>query len=157
MKIFVLSNFRVFVINPLIERYWHDEKTLGRQTGQWPLLHKAQFIEIKIFLSNYLLSSQGDRVSMANSVEGRYPFLDHNLIEFCCGLPPSLKLKGLREKHLLKKTFRDVIPPEVVNRDKHPYRAPYSKASSVKMHLPLWGNSFRKNKCGKKDTLRLMP
>ena len=100
------------------------EETLGRQIGKWPLLHKAQFIEIKIFLSNYLLSSQGDRVSMANSVEGRYPFLDHNLIEFCCGLPPSLKLKGLREKYILKKSFSNLIPPEVVQRNKHPYRAP---------------------------------
>jgi len=100
------------------------EETLGSHIDRWPLLHKAQFIEIKIFLSNYLLSSQGDRVSMANSVEGRYPFLDHNLIEFCCGLPPSLKLRGLREKYILKKTFSTGIPPEVVKRDKHPYRAP---------------------------------
>jgi asparagine synthase (glutamine-hydrolysing) len=111
---------KIDTYDPLVE----FEKTLGNRVDRWPLLHKAQFIEIKIFLSNYLLSSQGDRVSMANSVEGRYPFLDHNLIEFCCGLPPSLKLRGLREKYILKKTFSNVIPAEVVKRDKHPYRAP---------------------------------
>ena len=119
--------------NPISE----FEKTLGRQIDQWPLLHRAQFIEIKIFLSNYLLSSQGDRVSMANSVEGRYPFLDHNLIEFCCGLPPSLKLRGLSEKYILKKTFRNVIPPEVLNRDKHPYRAPIFE-SFLGEHVPAY-------------------
>lgn len=122
IKSYFSDGFRTQIdrYDPIVE----FEKTLGSQIDQWPLLHKAQFIEIKIFLSNYLLSSQGDRVSMANSVEGRYPFLDHNLIEFCCGLPPSLKLKGLNEKYILKKTFRKVIPPEVVNRDKQPYRAP---------------------------------
>jgi len=143
--------------NPILE----FEKTLGRQIDQWPLLHKAQFIEIKIFLSNYLLSSQGDRVSMANSVEGRYPFLDHNLIEFCCGLPPSLKLKGLREKYLLKKTFRDVIPPEVVNRDKHPYRAPIFE-SFLGEHAPdfvgelLSENQVREKGYFKADAVKKM-
>ncbi len=113
------------------------EKTLGDHFHDWHPLHKAQFIEIKIFLSNYLLSSQGDRVSMAHSVEGRYPFLDHHFVEFCCGLPPNLKLKGLNEKYILKETFKELIPPEVVNRDKHPYRAPISQ-SFLGEHSPAF-------------------
>jgi len=100
------------------------EKTLDDHFHKWDLLHKAQFIEIQIFLSHYLLSSQGDRVSMANSVEGRYPFLDHHFVEFCFSLPPQMKLKGLREKYLLREAFKKCIPPEVLRRDKHPYRAP---------------------------------
>ena len=95
-------------------------------------LHKAQFIESKIFLSNYLLSSQGDRVSMAHSVEGRYPFLDHHFIQFCCGLPPQMKLNGLNEKYILKKTFKNLIPQEILKRDKHPYRAPIVQSFFVK-------------------------
>ena len=94
----------------------------------WPLLHKAQFIEVKTFLSAYLLSSQGDRMAMANSVEGRYPFLDYRVMEFCARLPPSYKLKVLEEKYLLKRAFREELPPEVIERAKQPYRAPISRS-----------------------------
>jgi asparagine synthase (glutamine-hydrolysing) len=58
---------------------------------QWEPLAKAQYLEVTIFLSMYLLSSQGDRMGMAHSVEGRYPFLDYRVIEFCNRLPPELK------------------------------------------------------------------
>jgi len=88
-----------------------------------PLL-KAQYLEMKIFLSGYLLSSQGDRMGMANSVEGRYPFLDHRVIEFCASLPPDFKLKGLNEKVLLKKMMKGKLPEEILNRPKQAYRAP---------------------------------
>ena len=128
------SRIKLYFSNPVREQIDNYdaieefEKTLGRHIQDWNPLHKAQFIEIKIFLSNYLLSSQGDRVSMAHSVEGRYPFLDHHFVEFCCGLPPTLKIKGLNEKYILKKTFKELVPPEVLNRDKHPYRAPISRS-----------------------------
>ncbi|MBN2697641.1 MAG: asparagine synthase (glutamine-hydrolyzing) [Bacteroidales bacterium] len=88
------------------------------------LLSRAQWIEINQFLSSYLLSSQGDRMSMANSVEGRYPFLDHRVIEFCASLPADYKIKGLNEKYLLKKLMTDKLPSEVVRRPKQAYRAP---------------------------------
>jgi len=61
---------------------------------------------------------------MANSIEGRYPFLDYRLIEFCSGLPADYKLKGLKEKYLLKKVVKDKIPESILNRPKQPYRAP---------------------------------
>jgi asparagine synthase (glutamine-hydrolysing) len=92
--------------------------------AEWSSLAQAQYLESTIFLSEYLLSSQGDRMSMAHSVEGRYPFLDHRLIEFTCDLAPALKLHGLREKRILKKMATGLIPPEIVNRIKRPYRAP---------------------------------
>ena len=91
---------------------------------QWPLLHKAQYIEIKTFLSEYLLSSQGDRVAMANSIEGRFPFLDHRVMEFCAQLPASYKIHGLNEKYLLKVAFKEDLPSEIIERAKQPYRAP---------------------------------
>ncbi len=87
-------------------------------------LAKAQYLEMKIFLSGYLLSSQGDRMGMANSVEGRYPFLDHRVVEFCTSLPPDYKLKGLNEKVLLKKMMKGRLPEEILNRPKQAYRAP---------------------------------
>ena len=69
----------------------------------WTDLAKSQFLESSIFMSGYLLSSQGDRMGMGNSVEGRYPFLDYRLIEFSAKLPDSYKLNCLNEKFLLKK------------------------------------------------------
>ena len=92
--------------------------------NSWDSLAKSQWLETTIFMSGYLLSSQGDRMSMANSVEGRYPFLDFRLIEFCTGLHSNLKLKGLKEKYLLKKLLKNKIPDNIINRTKQPYRAP---------------------------------
>ena len=90
----------------------------------WDPLAKAQWLESTIFMSGYLLSSQGDRMAMANSVEGRYPFLDYRLIEFCATLPARYKLNGLDEKHLLKRLVTGSIPESIVRRPKQPYRAP---------------------------------
>ncbi len=91
---------------------------------RWDPLSKAQWLETTIFMSGYLLSSQGDRMSMAHSVEGRYPFLDYRLIEFCSRLESNKKLKGLKEKYLLKKLLRGKIPTNIIDRHKQPYRAP---------------------------------
>lgn len=87
-------------------------------------LQKSQFLESSIFMSGYLLSSQGDRMAMGNSVEGRYPFLDHRVIEFCSKLPDNFKLNGLNEKYILKKISENKIPASITKRPKQPYRAP---------------------------------
>ena len=97
---------------------------LPGQFSRWSSLAKAQWLEINIFMSEYLLSSQGDRMAMANSVEGRYPFLDHRIIEFAAQLPPDLKLHGLTEKFILKKMMKGRLPDTIVNRPKQAYRAP---------------------------------
>ena len=65
-------------------------------------------------------------MAMAHSVEGRYPFLDHRIMEFCAALPGNLKLNGLTEKYLLKKLMRNKIPDGIVKRSKQAYRAPIS-------------------------------
>jgi asparagine synthase (glutamine-hydrolysing) len=92
--------------------------------SSWGSLEKAQWIESNVFMSGYLLSTQGDRMGMANSVEGRYPFLDHRLIEFLARIPSDYKLKGLREKYLLKQLVKDRIPDSILKRSKQAYRAP---------------------------------
>lgn len=97
---------------------------LPESFSEWTSLAKAQYLESTIFMSGYLLTSQGDRMMMANSVEGRYPFLDHRVIEFCNKLPDNLKLNGLNEKFLLKKISKGMIPETVRQRVKQPYRAP---------------------------------
>ncbi len=89
---------------------------------------RSQWLEMDIFMSNYLLSSQGDRVAMANSVEIRVPFLDHRLIDFAAKLPAHWKIYGLDEKYILKKAFKNQLPENIRKRAKQPYRAPISQA-----------------------------
>jgi asparagine synthase (glutamine-hydrolysing) len=96
--------------------------------GRWHPLHQGQYLEARFLLPGYILSSQGDRMAMAHGIEGRFPFLDHRLVEFAAGLPAEQKLKGLEEKHLLRRVARDLLPREIVNRPKQPYRAPDSEA-----------------------------
>jgi len=65
---------------------------------------------------------------MANSVEGRFPYLDKRIIEFAAQIPPAVKISGLNEKHILKETFKNILPEKVVYRPKQPYRAPIYKS-----------------------------
>ncbi len=92
--------------------------------GAWDPLSQAQYLEVRTLLSGYLLSSQGDRMLMANAVEGRFPFLDSEVVAFANALPPTSKLHVLDEKHVLKRAARDLIPSEILERPKQPYRAP---------------------------------
>lgn len=93
---------------------------------RWSPLSRAQYIENKLFLSNYLLSSQGDRMAMAHSIEGRYPFLDHRVIEFAARVPSRFRMHGLNEKYILKAAASGIVPKVMIDRPKQPYRAPIS-------------------------------
>jgi asparagine synthase (glutamine-hydrolysing) len=108
-----------------VDEFLHQ---LDGAISNWGTLAQAQYIEVTTFMSPYLLSSQGDRMMAANSVEGRFPFLDHRVIEFCASLPPQLKIRGLREKYLLKKSAEGLLPHEICRRHKQPYRAPIHPA-----------------------------
>ena len=123
------------------KRFFTDELRAAGVTGEsqypvaypknfmsWHPLHRAQYLEISVFLSQYLLSSQGDRVAMANSVEGRFPFLDYRVVEFCNRLPTKYKLRGLTEKYLLKQLGKKWLPDEIWKRPKKPYRAPIQRS-----------------------------
>lgn len=102
--------------------------SLPPEFKSWDPFAQAQYLEIKIFLSEYLLSSQGDRMGMAHSVEGRYPFLDPRVVDYSLGLPTQYKMLGLREKIVLKRAMTGLLPPETINRYKQPYRAPIRSA-----------------------------
>lgn len=99
------------------------------QARDWHPFHRAQYLEIKTLMSGYLLTSQGDRMLARNSVEGRFPFLDHNLMEFANRLPPKVKMKAMKEKNLLRKMAARYLPAEISQRHKQPYRAPNVSAS----------------------------
>jgi asparagine synthase (glutamine-hydrolysing) len=89
-------------------------------------IHQRSYLDFKLRLSDHLLSEHGDRMVLAHSVEGRYPFLDINLVEFSRMIPPDLKLKGFAEKYIVKKVAEDLIPPEIIRREKFGFRAPGS-------------------------------
>lgn len=91
---------------------------------RWHPLNQAQYLETRYLLPGYILSAQGDRPMMANAVEGRFPFLDHRVVAFASRLHPDRKLKGLREKHILKDVARRHVPDDIIDRPKQPYRAP---------------------------------
>ncbi|MDC7222445.1 MAG: asparagine synthase (glutamine-hydrolyzing) [Spirochaetales bacterium] len=95
---------------------------------RWSLLQKNQYLEMKTLLPGYLLSSQGDRMSLGHSVEGRYPFLDHRLVEKAFAYPDDYKLRGFSQKHILRDAFRGVIPSSIIDRPKQPYQAPDLKS-----------------------------
>lgn len=104
---------------------------------RWTPLARAQYIEASIFMSEYLLSSQGDRMLMAHSVEGRFPFLDYRVIEFASRIPPRLKIRGLNEKYVLKRAMQGMLPKSVYARTKQPYRAPIHR-SFFGPHAPAY-------------------
>jgi len=101
---------------------------LSAEFCKYDYLSQAQYIETKTLLPGYILSSQGDRVAMAHSIEGRFPFLDHRVIEFCCKLPPNIRMKVLKEKYILKESMKNLLPLSIVKRTKQPYMAPDSKS-----------------------------
>lgn len=102
--------------------------TLPGDYFAWDGFCQAQYLESAYLLPGYILSSQGDRVAMAHSVEGRFPFLDYRVVEFASKIPPSLKMKVLNEKYLLKRCASGLLPTNITKRHKQPYRAPDGKS-----------------------------
>jgi len=121
---------KVFLSKEVIEQCNKSnpiEKVSGRYQAKLRGLDyfsRAQYLESKMLLGNYLLSSQGDRMAMAHSVEGRFPFLDHRVVEFACTIPVRYRMKVLNEKNILKKSIDGLLPDSIVKRKKQPYMAP---------------------------------
>lgn len=115
----------------VLDRARADDDPLARLLRRLPAdferftpLGRAQYVEIQTFLEGYLLHSQGDRMLMGHSIEGRFPFLDYRVAEFAASLPDSLRLRGLEEKYALRRAVSTFLPKEVYARRKRPYRAP---------------------------------
>lgn len=107
-------------------------------SAEWDPLARAQWLEMTTLLPGYILASQGDRMLMANSVEGRFPFLDRDLVALANALPGHHKLLALDEKHLLKRAFADMVPEPILRRAKQPYRSPDAASFFVDGRLPEW-------------------
>jgi asparagine synthase (glutamine-hydrolysing) len=123
------------------EAFAEIERTLPERYSTWCPFNQAEYLESAHLLPGYILSSQGDRMAMAHSVEGRYPFLDYRVVEFAAKLPPNLKMKVLDQKHLLKRASNGLIPASIRRRPKQPYRAPEGK-SFFTSGMPEYANEL---------------
>ena len=89
-------------------------------------LNRMLYVDTKTWLPDDLLI-KADKMTMANSVELRVPLLDHRVLEFAAALPPRMKIKGFRTKHILKEALRDRVPREILERRKTGFPVPYGK------------------------------
>ena len=87
-------------------------------------VNQSSYLWIKFTLANYILKTLGDGTEMANSIEGRVPFLDHKFFEFVRTIPMSLKIKNDIQKYILRKIARKYIPKEIYERPKQAFMAP---------------------------------
>ncbi len=87
-------------------------------------INRMLYIDTKTWLTHDLLV-KADKITMANSIELRVPFLDHKVLEFAASLPGNYKVRGLKAKYLVKKVFGDRIPREIVERKKVGFPVPY--------------------------------
>ena len=87
------------------------------------LLNRQLYADFKIFLADDILVKV-DRMSMANSLEARAPFLDQGVIELAFRMPGRMKLRGNTRKHVLKKAMAGILPPSILHRRKEGFSIP---------------------------------
>ena len=95
----------------------------GVRPGDWSPLSRALYLNFTTYLPGDLLVKT-DRMTMANSLEARSPFLDRELVEYVAALPDACKLDGRRTKAVLRDAFRDLVPVEIARRGKMGFGVP---------------------------------
>jgi asparagine synthase (glutamine-hydrolysing) len=110
----------------------------------WDAIGRAQALETALLLGGYLLSTQGDRPAMAHAVELRQPFLDHRLAELAASIPPTVRMRGLSEKSLLRKVAARHLPQDIAQRPKKAYAAPALNADDPQLRELLSEAPVRK-------------
>ncbi|MEO5912681.1 MAG: asparagine synthase (glutamine-hydrolyzing) [Luteolibacter sp.] len=103
---------------------WKDLGMNLERARKWHPLNRSLWVGARVTLAGHLLQAKGDRVAMNSSVEVRYPFLDEEVFDFTSRLHPDWKLRGLRDKHLLRLVAERWLPPEIARRQKVIFRAP---------------------------------
>lgn len=98
---------------------------IARMRNRHPL-HQRSYADFKLRLSDHLLADHGDRVTYANSIEARYPFLDIDLIDFVRTIPPDLLIRNDTEKYVLRQVAAKYLPDQVARREKFGFVAPGS-------------------------------
>lgn len=123
----------------------HDEFSIIRQylasakVEDW--LDAILYLDMKLYLQEDLLVKV-DRASMANSLEVRVPYLDHEFVNFATRLPSHLKLRGLQTKYLLKKSAQGLLPAHIIHRPKKGFGIPVAQWISGELK-PLFTDTFQ--------------
>ena len=91
--------------------------------GNPDVMKEMQYVDIKTWLPEELLMKV-DKMSMANSLEARVPFLDHRIVNLSMTIPSRFKIMKGVEKHVLRESFCDLLPRSTVERKKHPFSVP---------------------------------
>lgn len=104
---------------------------------RWHPLNQSLYLANKVMLPGMLLAAKGDRSMHNASTEGRFPFLDEEVVQFGAGIDPRLKLRGLTDKYVLRRLSQKVLPKEIANRPKTMFRAHLS-GSFLTADRPLW-------------------
>jgi asparagine synthase (glutamine-hydrolysing) len=103
-----------------VERIWEEG---GARRHDADLLQRMTYLELRQRLPELLLARM-DRISMASSIEGREPFLDHELVELAMALPPHMKHRAGQGKHVVREAMRDTLPPAILARPKQGFGSP---------------------------------
>ncbi|WP_051186769.1 asparagine synthase (glutamine-hydrolyzing) [Nocardia tenerifensis] len=107
---------------------------LGRLRAQFPDFEqrpasdRSMLVDMHTFLIGYGMTCLGDRAGTGFGVEGRYPYMDSNVVEYAASLPIEWKLHGMRSKHILREAYADRLPPEIADRPKFGMRLPGAEA-----------------------------
>jgi asparagine synthase (glutamine-hydrolyzing) len=118
-----------------------DRLPLAQRVVGRDRLNQMLYVNAKTVLPNFILNYLADRMEMAHSIEGRVPFLDHHVAEAAARVPVNMKVKGIREKHVLREAAKDVLIPEVYDRQKHPFTTPPTRAANDPM-LAFYRDTF---------------
>ncbi|MDP7244675.1 MAG: asparagine synthase (glutamine-hydrolyzing) [Flavobacteriales bacterium] len=86
-------------------------------------LNQLTYMDLKTYLPEDLLMKP-DKMCMAFGIEARVPFLDHRLVEYAFNMPSRLKLKGNTTKYIMKKSFKNLLPYDILHRKKQPFQVP---------------------------------
>ncbi|WP_422931687.1 asparagine synthase (glutamine-hydrolyzing) [Singulisphaera sp. PoT] len=116
---------------------YDDLDITNENFGRWDPLNQSLYVGYKVMLAGMLLLSKGDRIAMNSSVETRYPFLDDDVINFCAGIDPSYKLRGMTDKWLLRQVAARTLPKQIANRPKTMFRASLSN-TFLEPAAPSW-------------------
>jgi asparagine synthase (glutamine-hydrolysing) len=101
----------------------YDDVQVSDRIKRWHPLNQSLYTSYKTMLPGMLLAAKGDRATRFSATEGRYPFLDERVVEFCAGLAPRYKLRLMTDKYLLRRVAARVLPPPIAKRAKTMFRA----------------------------------
>jgi asparagine synthase (glutamine-hydrolysing) len=109
----------------ILSRSAWDDMELPPDMGRWHPFNRQMYFGARVMLPGHLLASKGDRIAMHSSVEGRYAFLDEDVVAYTSKIHPRWKLRGVfRDKFVERKVAERWLPKEIAWRKKHMFRAP---------------------------------